>query len=105
MRSLRRPRCAPHIKIEDLMCGGRVDRIWWAKPGWVFALSIIMSASLTLSGCDQPPPPGANQQGPGKRPQRLALSPEEELELGRQAYRKVLAEMRGSVLPADHPDV
>ena len=87
------------------MCGPRADRIWRAKASWVFALSIILPASVTTTGCDQPPPPGANQQGPGKRPQRLALSPEEELELGRQAYRKVLAEMRGSVLAADHPDV
>src|SRR5205807_708379 len=41
--------------------------------------------------------------GPGRRAQRLALTPEQELELGRRAYLQVLSELRGRILAADHP--
>jgi predicted Zn-dependent protease len=40
-------------------------------------------------------------EGPGHRPQVLALSPEEELQVGRKAYREVLQEVRGRILPRD----
>ena len=40
-------------------------------------------------------------KGPGHRPQVLALSPDEELELGREAYREILS--RADVIPSDHP--
>jgi predicted Zn-dependent protease len=42
-------------------------------------------------------------EGPGHRPQVLALSPQEELELGREAYRELLSE--ADVLPPEHPAV
>jgi predicted Zn-dependent protease len=42
-------------------------------------------------------------QGPGHRAQELALSPEQELELGRKAYREVLSESRP--LPHDSKEV
>src|SRR6202007_1204097 len=41
--------------------------------------------------------------GPGGRPQELALSPDQELEVGREAYDKVLQEYYGRVLPDDDP--
>lgn len=44
---------------------------------------------LLAVGCD----PGAGQ-GPGHRPQRLALSPQDEYELGVKAYAEVLNEAR-----------
>jgi predicted Zn-dependent protease len=44
-------------------------------------------------------------EGPGGREQPLALSPTEELQVGRQAYRDVLQEYRDRVLPENHPDV
>src|SRR5437660_74128 len=44
-------------------------------------------------------------QGPGGREQPLALSPAEELRVGRQAYEEALQEFRGKVLPSNHPDV
>jgi metalloendopeptidase OMA1, mitochondrial len=54
------------------------------------------SVGCTLKG-------GPEGEGPGHRPQVLALTPERELELGREAYREVLA--KADVLPSDHPAV
>jgi predicted Zn-dependent protease len=45
----------------------------------------------------------AGDEGPGHRSQVLALSPAQELELGRAAYREILAKL--DVLPSDHPAV
>jgi predicted Zn-dependent protease len=60
---------------------------------------------IALIGCG----PGFREeqegQGPGRRPQQLVLTPEQELELGRRAYLQVLSEMRGRILPADDPQV
>jgi predicted Zn-dependent protease len=47
---------------------------------------LLVCLLLPLAGCDTQP----QGQGPGHRPQELALSPEQELELGRKAYREVL---------------
>jgi predicted Zn-dependent protease len=57
-----------------------------------------------VAGCDFSEP-GRRGQGPGGRDQALALSPAEELRVGRQAYQEVLQEARGHVLPSGHPDV
>src|SRR5689334_3644450 len=66
---------------------------------------LIVSGSISFLGCELSEP-GANQgQGPGHRAQELALPPEQELELGRQAYRQVLAEARGRILSADQAEV
>ena len=54
---------------------------------------------LPAAGCDAEP----QGQGPGHRKQKLALSPEQELELGRKAYREILGESK--VLPQDSPQV
>jgi metalloendopeptidase OMA1, mitochondrial len=58
------------------------------------------------SGCDTSIGPAGRGEGPGHRPQSLALSPQQELELGRQAYREVLSNPReyGNVVPADRPE-
>src|SRR5438067_8100257 len=45
---------------------------------------------LLLAGGCMPPAVG-NDSGPGHRSQRLALTPEQELALGRQAYQEVLS--------------
>ena len=69
----------------------------------LFWLTVI--GSLSSLGCELSAP-GANQgQGPGHRAQELALPPEQELELGRQAYRQVLGEARGRILSADQAEV
>ncbi len=52
------------------------------------------------SGCGGQAPQG---EGPGHRPQTLALKPDEELALGRKAYREVLSEAHP--LPKTRPEV
>src|SRR5207237_10480571 len=62
---------------------------------------VCLAIGLAGLGCEVPTGPG-----PGHRPQRLALSPRQELELGRQAYRELLSrpERFGRVIPADRPE-
>jgi metalloendopeptidase OMA1, mitochondrial len=60
---------------------------------------VFVALFLPLAGCDAE----SQKQGPGHREQELALSPEQELELGRKAYRQVLAEAK--VLPQDSTQV
>lgn len=44
---------------------------------------------------------GPDGEGPGHRPQQLALSPDDEMAIGRKAYRQILAE--SDVLPSGDP--
>jgi metalloendopeptidase OMA1, mitochondrial len=69
-------------------------------------LCISLSVALTSVGCDFPSGIQGGGEGPGHRAQTLGLSPQQELELGRQAYREVLSNPReyGRVLPADSPE-
>jgi predicted Zn-dependent protease len=60
---------------------------------------LFVALFLATVGCDTQP----QGQGPGHREQRLGLSPEQELELGRKAYREVLAESKP--LPHDSAQV
>src|SRR5437868_8274327 len=55
---------------------------------------IVPATGCSLEGTE-------NGEGPGHRPQPLALPPDKELELGREAYRSVLNEARGRIVPAD----
>ena len=56
-------------------------------------LQLLVCIALVLSsaGCDVEPPTGT---GPGRRPQALALTPEEELALGRQAFAELKSRYR-----------
>jgi predicted Zn-dependent protease len=66
-------------------------------------LAVLLGAA---AGCGiQLPGSSGGGEGPGHRQQRLALSPEEEIDLGREAYRKVLQKMRDRILPSDSPEV
>lgn len=68
----------------------------------LIALGAAVIASLGLSvGCAPAGQPRG--EGPGHRAQSLGLTPEQELSLGRQAYREMLAKYR--VEPASSPDV
>jgi len=61
---------------------------------------LLVALVLPLAGCDAEP----QGEGPGHRQQKLApLSPEQELELGRKAYRQILGESK--VLPQGSPQV
>jgi len=70
------------------------------RTDWRF----LAFALVCLAGCDLSPGGGGHGEGPGGREQPLALSPNEELRTGRQAYEEVLQEYRGRVLPQNHPD-
>ncbi|HEX5271045.1 MAG TPA: M48 family metallopeptidase, partial [Gemmataceae bacterium] len=67
------------------------------RPRAVVLLFCLLPAT---TGCDVEPPQG---QGPGHRQQELALTPEQELALGKKAYRQVLAESKP--LPHDSAEV
>jgi predicted Zn-dependent protease len=83
----------------------RKRRLPTSFGSWCFLLLAL--AVTALIGCDVgvPGENGGGGQGPGHRPQHLALRPDQELELGEQAYRQVLSESRGRVLPSDDPRV
>jgi predicted Zn-dependent protease len=70
----------------------------------VFFLSIFLSLPF-LIGCDLSLPEEQGGEGPGHRSQHLGLLPDQELAVGQQAYRQVLSENRGKILPADDPRV
>lgn len=76
---------------------------WFVK---VSLLCLSLAVGLASSGCDSPTGPEVGGEGPGHRTQKLALSPEQELQLGRQAYKEVLSNPReyGHVVPADRPE-
>ena len=57
-----------------------------------------------MPACDIGLPPG-NQEGPGRRSQTLGISPQQELELGRIAYSKIMSKYRDRILPGDDPQV
>jgi predicted Zn-dependent protease len=62
----------------------------------------IAISLICLAGCDL----GGERpgEGPGHRQQPLALSPQEELATGREAYQEVLDKYRDRIVPANHPD-
>jgi predicted Zn-dependent protease len=72
-----------------------------------WAVVIGMAAVLTVTGLGCMPGGQGPRQGPGHRRQRLLLTPEQELSLGRQAYKEVLdkARQEGTLLPQSDPRV
>jgi predicted Zn-dependent protease len=59
----------------------------------VAMIGIVAALAVTVGGCM--PSGGREGQGPGRRRQKLALTPSQELSLGRQAYQQVLSEAKG----------
>src|SRR5947209_16091580 len=62
---------------------------------WLAVALLVLVGSNTL-GCSFPVPAGQGRpyqgaQGPGHRPQALALTPRQELSLGTQAYQVICA--------------
>jgi len=60
----------------------------------LWLLVVALAAAPALPGCTD----FGNKEGPGHRSQYLALTPQEELELGRQAYTELLQKQRASVV-------
>src|SRR5262245_54971996 len=84
-----------------------MTRIPAPRPG-LLVVCLSVALGLLVPGCGMPPDGGGYQgrgEGPGHRRQRLALSPQEELEVGRKAYREILSQYRGRILPADSDEV
>ncbi len=65
---------------------------------------LALGCALWAAGCGMPPSPQGGGEGPGHRQQALALSPTQELDVGRRAYREVLEKYRGRILAPDDPD-
>jgi predicted Zn-dependent protease len=70
---------------------------------WLWPLLLFGALALLLfAGCDDyAAPPEGRGEGPGHRSQQLAVPPQQEFELGQEAYRKVLRDNRNRVLPAE----
>jgi predicted Zn-dependent protease len=74
----------------------------------VFLLGVAATLALACSGGGSVPPggpEGGQGEGPGHRAQPLALSPAQEEQLGEKAFREVLEEYRGRILPRDSSEV
>lgn len=80
-----------------------------ARFGALFFVASLFVGVIGL-GCGggfAPPQGNSDGEGPGHRQQRVALSPQQELNLGRKAYQEVLQnpEKYGQRLPANSPEV
>jgi predicted Zn-dependent protease len=76
-----------------------------ARRCQLVAVRLVAACALVAAGCDVPVgSDGRSGEGPGHRPQELGLSPAEELRVGREAYREVLGEFRGRILPDSAPE-
>jgi metalloendopeptidase OMA1, mitochondrial len=77
------------------------------RPLQRLILTILLLTTVTAEGCYYPESRSGNQdeRGPGDRPQPLALTPRQELQVGRQAYQEVLEKYRDHLLPNDDPSV
>src|SRR5437870_13429098 len=65
---------------------------------------LLLAVFLAVPACDIGLPPG-NQEGAGRRSQTLGVSAQQELELGRIAYSKIMCTYRDLILPGGDPQV
>ncbi|HKB35308.1 MAG TPA: M48 family metallopeptidase, partial [Gemmataceae bacterium] len=85
---------------DSKAAGGPLGRRRWAVLGWVFLATVLLGA------CGYPLPQEEERgKGPGGREQPLVLSPQEELEVGHQAFEEIKTEFHDRFLPADSPEV
>ena len=85
----------------------RKPRISEQFAATTIAASVLFGIISLGCGGVNDPSGGGTGEGPGHRAQQLVLSPQQELDLGRKAYREVLAnpEKYGRPLPASSPEV
>jgi len=100
------PVCENNLRQDPLgrevMMHARIHRL-----GEIRFLCVSLSVGLAGFACDAPNGAGRDWgEGPGHRVQQVGLSPDQELQLGREAYKQVLANPRkyGRVVPADRPE-
>ena len=92
---------------ESLESRPEVRRARVSQLNRLILLALALSAGFVAFGCDVPTgAQGGGGEGPGHRAQDLGLSPQQELELGRQAYKQILTDPRryGRVVPPDRPE-
>ncbi|CEF49312.1 unnamed protein product [uncultured bacterium] len=84
---------------------------WRPRNGWVTILLCVASLGAVLA-CELPGPspnrPAQAQkerEGPGGRDQPLAMSPRQELDVGRRAYKQVMDEFGNRVLSPSNSQV
>jgi predicted Zn-dependent protease len=81
------------------------------NAGLVLLGVLWLALGVAVTGCLPPESESTGyrgprgHQGPGHRPQSLALTPAQELSLGRQAYAEVLKKAGNKVLPKSDPRV
>ena len=71
----------------------------------VVLLAFVSSIIVGCSGDDGSAVDVTPNAGPGGRQQPLALSPSQELAVGRRAYSEVMNDVRGRSLPVESADV
>src|SRR5262245_3967237 len=85
---------------------GRLEESCMAVGGGWLRVVAGCLLGLVAAGCGELPRPQQQRgEGPGHREQPLALSPRQELAVGRRAYQQVMEEVRDRVLPDSHPQV
>jgi len=92
--------------MEPFLVQFGIRRAWSSRVRPIALVCICLAAGLASFGCEFPSGAEGVGEGPGHRAQTLALSLQQELALGRQAYKQVLSNPReyGAVIPADRPE-
>jgi metalloendopeptidase OMA1, mitochondrial len=87
-------------------------QIWSVPHGFRLIALFVLSCAVTLAaGCGMPaleeeaPQLPGEEVGPGGRRQPSALSPRQELAVGRRAFQQVMNEYRARLLPQHSPEV
>lgn len=75
----------------------------YSKHSLIIVRASILLLGILPCGCSRPSEQ-AGDAGPGGRRQPLALSPADELKVGRKAYEQVMTEVGSRIVPANSPD-
>lgn len=105
---------SPAANDRDIQSGqvlrARIAKIRRRPLGFIAWLLSSVTLAIVVPGCGGSAPPSASESGagtgPGHRPQSLGLRPQQELALGRQAFREILSdpEHYGPAFPDDRPE-
>jgi predicted Zn-dependent protease len=71
---------------------------------WLLILALTVSSGVAAAGCAPPSTGPGKGAGPGGRAQVLALTPEQEREVGEEAYHEILSKRKADVVSGG-PDV
>src|ERR1700733_9154705 len=93
------PRHLDHIDTKANVNPPRVKTL-----ARVIALALLFSSFIGCNWSTQQGERDSSEEGPGGRKQELALSPIQELGIGRRSQQEVLSEFRDRVLPIESPE-